>query len=56
MAGDEQDLPVTVVALTAYGDAQTEKMCYDAGMSEILLKPASIKDITAVLRRYQIIK
>ena len=48
--------PYLVVVLTAYGDADSVKSCYDAGVSTFLKKPFNLFEIRVVMRNAVAIK
>ena len=48
--------PYSVVVLTAYGDADAVKSCYDAGVSTFLKKPFNLFEIRGVVRNAIAIK
>jgi len=48
--------PYSVVVLTAYGDADAVKSCYDAGVSTFLKKPFNLFEIRGVVKNAIAIK
>ncbi len=48
--------PYSVVVLTAYGDAEAVKLCYDAGVSTFLKKPFNFFEIRGVVKNAVAIK
>ena len=48
--------PYSVVVLTAYGDADAVKSCYDAGVSTFLKKPFNFFEIRNVVKNAVAIK
>ena len=48
--------PYSVVVLTAYGDADAVKSCYDAGVSTFLKKPFDIFEIRGVVKNAVAVK
>lgn len=43
---------IPIIALTAFGNAEAEQACLDAGCDGFLTKPADIRQIRATLRQY----
>ncbi len=43
---------IPIIALTAFGNAEAEQGCLDAGCDAFLTKPADIRQIRAILRQY----
>jgi CheY-like chemotaxis protein len=48
--GDTQHTPI--VALTAYGSAETRKACFDCGMDDVLTKPIRAVDFFSTVERF----
>lgn len=48
--------PYSVVVLTAYGDAEAVKLCYDSGVSTFLKKPFNFFEIRGVVKNAIAIK
>ncbi len=43
---------IPIIALTAFGNAEAEQSCLDAGCADFLTKPADIRQIRATLRQH----
>ena len=43
---------IPIIALTAFGNAEAEQACLEAGCDGFLTKPADIRQIRATLRQY----